>query len=364
MHFSRVRFYAKFLVSVLSCSVSCSATFAQSDNMVFVVDVIRHGDRAPIEEIPKASYTGNLALGQLSPVGMQQEFQLGSKFRELYIKTNHLLPEHYLQETMLVRSSDIDRTLMSAQSVLLGLYPQGTGPLAEGKPALPFLYQPIPIHTKPRSEDSLLVVDFNPNLHATLDTYVHATATWKEKNSSLQPRLDHWNEVTGLHMQSLSAVAGLGDTLSIYKLHHIPLPKGLTDADVNEIIDCGQWVFAETFRPNQVGNLTSHELLNAIAQYLEKGTDDKNKLKYVLFSAHDTTISGLMSILGAPVDRRPPYASDLNFTLSKKAAEYKVRIQLNGVPVAASGFVNGEGSLNNLKALLETKINGLKMKVD
>lgn len=345
----------KAVMSVLFCTFVCNAALAE-EQMVFAVDVIRHGDRAPIDGIPKAPWTENLPLGHLSPVGMQQEFQLGEKFRDRYVKQSHLLPEHYLSETMYVRSSDIDRTLMSAECVLLGLYPTGTGPTVDGKPALPSLYQPIPIHTKPRNEDSLLVMDFNAKLAPTLDQYVHNTAEWKSKTEGLQPKFRRWNELTGEKIDTLRELAGLGDAVYIYKLHNVPLPKGLTNADVKEIEDETEWAFSACFKPHQVGDLTSHELLKVITDYFQNATEEgKSKLKFVLFSAHDTTISGLMSILRDPVSARPPYSSDLNFALFKDGNQYKVRLNFNGKPVNAPGFKNGEGTIKGLQAILDSK---------
>lgn len=350
-----MHFRLNIVFLALLYTFACSGALADSEQMIFAVDVIRHGDRAPIEDIPSARWTDSLPLGHLSPLGMQQEFQLGEKFRERYVKQYHLLPEHYSSETMYVRSSDIDRTLISAESVMLGLYPQGTGPSVNGKPSLPLAYQPVPIHTKPRAEDSLLVIDYNPKLPSTLEQFVHNTAEWKDKNAQLQPKITRWNELTGLKMETARAVAGLGDALYIYKLHNVPIPKGMTDLDVKEITDETEWAFAASFKPHQVGDLVSHELLKVISDYFQNAAKAKSPLKYVLFSAHDTTIAGLMSMLRDPVDRRPPYSSDLNFELFKDGAQYKVRINFNGKPVAAPGFKNGEGSLEDLAALLEAK---------
>lgn len=349
-----MRINFKFFLSTLLCTFACNAALAE-EQMVFAVDVIRHGDRAPIEAIPNAPWTDNLALGHLSPKGMQQEFQLGEKFRERYVKQFHLLPEHYSPETMYVRSSDIDRTLISAECVLLGLYPVGTGPSLDGKSALPSSYQPIPIHTKPRNEDSLLVMDFIPNLPATMERYVHNTAEWKAKAAKLEPKIKRWNELTGSKMETLRAVAGLGDALYIYQLHNVPVSKGLSEADIKEIEEETDWAFATSFKPHEIGDLTSHELLKVIVDYFKQSTQEKSKLKYVLFSAHDTTISGMMSILRDPVDKRPPYSSDLSFALFKDGAQYKVRMNLNGKPVAAPGFKNGEGTIEALAAILDGK---------
>lgn len=332
-----------------------TAARAAEDQMIFAVDVIRHGDRAPINAIPKAPYTVKLDAGQLSPTGMKQEYDLGTKLRERYITQNHLLPESYNSETMMVRASDVDRTLMSAQCCLMGLYPPGTGPSAGDAKALPNGYQPIPIHTMPRKTDSLLIIDYNPKLNAVLDQYAYGTPEYKERSTSFETKIKHWNEVTGMSMVNLRGLSGLGDALYIYKLHNMAVPKELTDDEIKEIEETGEWAFGQSFKPHQVGDLTSTELLKSIADYFSDASKSKNKLKYVLYSAHDTTISGLLSKLRDPVDRRPPYASDLNFTLFKSGEDYKVKMNLNGKPVAAPGFKDGEGSLKDFVALVDVK---------
>src|ERR1700730_861864 len=91
------------------------------EKLIFAIDLIRHGDRTPINSIPKSPpYHWAEGPGQLTPEGMQQEYQLGVQFRKRYIDQYHLLPPHYDGDTIYVRSSDYDRTLMSAESLLMG----------------------------------------------------------------------------------------------------------------------------------------------------------------------------------------------------------------------------------------------------
>ena len=63
-----------------------------------------------------------------------------------------LLGEEYSEEEVVVRSTDVDRTLMSALSNLAGLFPPQGSQVWDEELA----WQPIPVHTVPQDEDYLL----------------------------------------------------------------------------------------------------------------------------------------------------------------------------------------------------------------
>lgn len=73
----------------------------------------------------------------LTATGMAQLHSLGTLVRDRYVPA--LLNGSYLREEFHYRSTDYDRTLMSAQSLLSGLYPPGTGQLTADK------LQPVPV---------------------------------------------------------------------------------------------------------------------------------------------------------------------------------------------------------------------------
>jgi lysosomal acid phosphatase len=80
----------------------------------------------------------------LTVAGIEQHHHLGRYLRTRY---GSLLSSNYSASEIAVRSTDYDRTLMSAQSNLMGLYPlynisDDTVPV-----------QPIPIHTVPINQD-------------------------------------------------------------------------------------------------------------------------------------------------------------------------------------------------------------------
>uniref|UniRef100_A0A8C6XJT9 Uncharacterized protein n=1 Tax=Naja naja TaxID=35670 RepID=A0A8C6XJT9_NAJNA len=78
---------------------------------------------------------------QLSEVGILQQKALGKFLRERY--AGFLSPSYKPQE-IYVRSTDYDRTIMSAQANLMGLYPNS-------HPEIP--WKPVPIHTVPAKYD-------------------------------------------------------------------------------------------------------------------------------------------------------------------------------------------------------------------
>lgn len=326
-----------FITLLILLMFSCNA-FAE-EKLIFAVDIIRHGDRMPISDLSKSSYQWPQPFGQLTPKGMRQEYELGAKFREEYVEHYHLLPPNYVSGTMYVYSTDIDRTLMSAQCVLMGLYPHGTGPSVDGKPALPGFAQPIPIHTVAAHDETLLYPDGPLYKFEELRVkYAVPTPQWQQKLAEVQPKFERWGKATGVTITELYHVKPLADILLIRKLYNVPPPDGLSTQDVDEIIETGNWAFLAAFRSEEVGRRTGLTLLQRVAHYLHDAADDKSGLKYVLFSAHDSTLLGQMSALGAPLDKAAPYASRLNFLLFDTGnRNFIVKVQYNGTPVAVKG---------------------------
>ena len=88
--------------------------------------MFRHGARGPGSSL----YNLNKwkLYGELTEVGIRQEYLLGSQFRKRYILGKKLLPETFDYSSIMVESTAKNRTIMSAYSFLSGLYPPLTGP--------------------------------------------------------------------------------------------------------------------------------------------------------------------------------------------------------------------------------------------
>ena len=56
-------------------------------------------------------------------IGTQQHYELGRLIRKRYMEENTLLSPNYTRDEVYIRSTDVDRTLMSVLSQLSALFP-------------------------------------------------------------------------------------------------------------------------------------------------------------------------------------------------------------------------------------------------
>ncbi|MFZ4115275.1 MAG: histidine phosphatase family protein [Chthoniobacterales bacterium] len=319
---------------------------SKQDQLIFAIDLIRHGDRNPIVALSTVPHQWPEGLGQLTPLGMHQEYELGKKYRHRYIDQVKLLPKSYQAGTLYVRSTDIDRTLMSAECFLMGLYPPGSGPRIGAslfsRAALPGRFQPIPIHTAPKDHDPLLL----PKIEEAIKENVLSSAEWRKKRELLKPYFASWSQATGFPIKSERDIGPLGDALFIHQLKHIPFPKNLSQKEAAKIIDQQKDALKKKFNTPAIGRAAGGPLLRDIAHYLTEAavannasvqrpqTSSKPTLRYVLYSAHDSTILALMSAMHVPLDTPPHYASDVNISLfSRPDHSAYVRFLYNEKPV-------------------------------
>lgn len=95
-------------------------------SLLQVISLYRHGARQPLYNFYNAASFPD--QGQLTPVGMRQHFLLGKELRREYIHKLGFLSHQYNSKELVVRSTYVNRTVVSALSQLSGLYPMNTGP--------------------------------------------------------------------------------------------------------------------------------------------------------------------------------------------------------------------------------------------
>uniref|UniRef100_A0A7E4VQP8 Acid phosphatase n=1 Tax=Panagrellus redivivus TaxID=6233 RepID=A0A7E4VQP8_PANRE len=135
-----------------------------ADELVHVQVLFRHGDRAPAGTYANDPYQENawpVPWGELTNDGMFQHFTQGRRLQKRYIQDLKYVHQKYRSNHIKVRSTDVDRTLMSAYAHLAGFY--GTSPDTHPSDgSWPSNWSPVPVHTVDHATDRLLNVDSTP----------------------------------------------------------------------------------------------------------------------------------------------------------------------------------------------------------
>ncbi|XP_070711673.1 lysosomal acid phosphatase [Pempheris klunzingeri] len=300
---------AALLFLLMVCSV-CEKAAAER-KLVYVTVLFRHGDRSPVKAYPTDPHQESAwpqGFGQLSQEGMRQHYELGHFLRNRY---KEFLNESYDRHEILVRSTDYDRTLMSAEANLAGLYPPSGRQVFTPN----LQWQPIPVHTVPQNAERLLSFPLNdcPRFKQLMNETEH-TEEFLNVTTTYQDIIELVRNRTGLAKTTVESVWSVYDTLFCESRHNKSAPDWVTP-DVMEKLrvlkDFGFQVIFGVYKQQEKSRLQGGILLGEIVKNLSKMavSDPKQRLKLMVLSAHDTTVAALQASLNVFNGRQPPYAS-------------------------------------------------------
>ncbi len=355
MNFRTYSLWALFAVLLAVSAV------AAEERLVFAVSLIRHGDRSPYAAMNSTTVTFEWpdGIGELTPEGMYQEYQLGKQFRERYVDTFKLLPPAYRPNALYVLSTSANRTVMSAQSFLSGLYPDGTGPrLSNGFRALPNLRQPVPVMTIPRGTRNIINPEHEDaeKVRQLIVKHGFIQPEWIRKERALAADFKRWSRILGVEIRTLEEFLVPADHVYCMSVHGIPLPEGLTKADTEKIIREKMSACAIRFVPKEVARHMASGFLTKLDADLRAAAEGKQKYRYILYSGHDDSILGLMSALGKPLENSPPYASHVEFELYRDGERHTVKTFFNGKPVPLTDDAREAISLAEFRECIEPNL--------
>ncbi|VVC34466.1 Histidine phosphatase superfamily,Histidine phosphatase superfamily, clade-2,Histidine acid [Cinara cedri] len=305
----------------------------QYGQLIFTTLVYRHGERSfektyPTDPYANVSKYWPMGLGGLSLVGIEREYILGKWLRDRY---DRWLPKIYHVDDVFVQSSDFDRTIMSAQANLAGMYPS-TFLTNDDLNKVPMLsFQPIPIHTVP------IFVDNKISSFATCPKYL------KEYNklfddSKIQKFYDQYqsmfeyiknNSQLEMGKNAVTSTTLLFDVLFVETTFNYTLPKWTKSIYPEPLLTVVKQNIELPTHTLALKRLRGGALLNDIVhRMVEKKNRTLNPNRMIwIYSAHDSTIINLLDSMELFNYAIVPYGAVLMFELRlNKTGSYVVTL--------------------------------------
>ena len=304
----------------------------ERESLATGTEVVRASDSVPH---PAA---GDGLFGTLSARGVQQMKAGGEMLRCTYPE---FIPEVATAGAVSIYSTDFPRTIQSVQALCQGLFPvvSRRSPIqidaTRGHYMIP---DPVPRLTTEQEEleeavlaseavrahaDAVepLRVHLSDVLHDTVDPRAY-TLTGMGAGDVASGHLLSWNKLAEI-MKCLHAYGRL--------------PTGLTEQDVQQASAAGAHRWTVLMRDKRIAHLAMGQMASDIVTAARDAARDASTPRLVVWSAHDSTIFGLLAMfaLDAPATW-PPYASQLHIELleelvgSERPCGLYVRFSLNG----------------------------------
>lgn len=296
------------LISLVGLHLASSQSPESEDKLLFAHVLYRHGDRTPIDPYPNDPWKDpshwTAGWGQLTNAGKHRHLELGRYLRKRYAT---LLKDTYTNSEIYVRSTDVDRTLMSAESNLAGLYPP-VGP-DQWDPLIQ--WQPIPVHTVPEELDEVLAAK-KPcaAFDMELKKYKH-TDEFQAYNKSLEPVYEYVTAHSGRVVDSLTTAQNIYSCLHIEELNNFTLPEWTKQVYPEPLRSISARSFATKTNTPLMARLKTGPLVKEILERFRAKVDRKLKpdRSVWVYSAHDTTVANLLNALRLFDLHNPPFAA-------------------------------------------------------
>jgi Histidine phosphatase superfamily (branch 2) len=329
--------------------------------------------------LPKSSTTldDTSESSLLTPLGQKQHYDLGQWLRERYLFPFAEVLTEYNPNQVLVESTAYERTIVSANSLVLGLFPRA----ARGLQLFNETPDLIPVYTRARNNDLYLrAYDKCDALQDNLEV-LYASDVWKTmemENMSLLQRLamnpafskyvvqpadgstsepyipltELWNVFDSINVveTECDSVVIDGNVTTSQVCQSLPDPNLLSsidESDVNATKLLANTAELLRFSPTTADNKVGGAFLDLILQRMQSIANNTNAPGFLyVTSAHYPTLLGLLSALQTTFWDRyiPEYASALVLELYRREEDgehfvkmyFKSGDSLDTLPLVAS----------------------------
>lgn len=320
MSFSKISALVLFLVFLVECAFGQAVE--SDESLVFVSLVFRHGNRAPLVHYKTDPHKHQFpdGPGQLTRTGKMNMYQKGALLRKMY---DGFISPNYKEGEVYITSTQLDRTLMSAQLVLAGFYP----PSDDYHRFEPFLgWQPIPVHED--SPDKSFIFGHGtacPRYSQVFYKQINKTTERLEQQGDLQELFPYCKAHCGEEVKTVADMGLLVDTLKSEVADGLKLPDWVQyyyDPTLLGLLDVLMNVIVQTTEQKKLitGPLLKQINDNMSAKVKGKLSPDR---KMVFYSGHDFSILGLLSSIhnNKKLIPQPEFGASLAFELYRNSRD-------------------------------------------
>ncbi|OWZ24137.1 Histidine acid phosphatase [Phytophthora megakarya] len=282
-----------------------------------------------VETPPPPQQGGRWPCGQLTAKGIDMMRAKGQKLRGKYQLLLQTVDDPVRE--VYVQSTNIRRTIRSAQSLLAGLFPEyfvhvdADNQLAANEQLLPdsrnFLQH---VHKNKKKDDVLLIHADDSNGLAPQHSYELYRDLGKMLAEELKQQAppgfaetsERISRIIGAKSSKLVSWTGLREVLVCYQAHGLAFPDGLDQQLFAQICEYDAWLWHHLYGNLDFCRVSFRSGVQRIYSYLTGVTQGANKHKMSLFSAHDNSLVAFVNALQLQVPRViPPYGAMLTFEL-------------------------------------------------
>ncbi|KAJ3426301.1 lysophosphatidic acid phosphatase type [Anaeramoeba flamelloides] len=343
--------------------------FGQTERELRFVQVIhRHGDRTPLHRLTKEAvwkcqakiyyapsqsgdnprslsrvyrkeylgnreyFYGNCGKGQLTTIGSEQLRSVGELLRTKYVDQLQFLPDHFDNDLILIKSTDIDRTKQSVQSLMLGLYPLNqTANRNE-------IQNIIDVCTSdPMSSFISTNWDRCPRLGQLYKEIFHSEK-FEKHEKTIQSLIDRVNSAFGVDNLMKKRLGQISDTMWCRKMHNLSFPDGIDDQTVDELREQMLYEYSSFHGNQSVYRLNAAHLVQKVVDNIQDFFEDKLDKKFIIYSGHDSSIAPfMMSAHFWQKLKYPQYGSHVELETWVDGSEKYVKVLYNGEELLVDG---------------------------
>ena len=346
----------------------------------FVIEVFRHCARSPVHIQDPFNFGSewDIGPGQCTRAGERQHYLSGLKRRKEYIEDLNFLPDIYTPGTIYAESTDYNRTQMSGYAHLLGMYPfeKRRQYVISSDSKYPELEnytvtQYIPLHVGTAGR-GLLDGYNSKTCHANAVTQAQsleqsnaefANVTFiREMIQELNEKIDFSNQKEfpkHYRFKNFSDIQGFVDSYFAINFENKEHDVVMSSNFIMHMKEYFKYEHFHTIYRSLYGTqISNHHFFNMLIMLISKhaGIDTEVKptnvtksipmdAKYYVLSAHDTTLTSLLSGLKNKENDFPVYASSLIIELHKDDSNgnFYVTFLYNGKNLKVNNRCNHHG---------------------